>query len=53
MSIETLEDYAINEKLFHWQSQSTLKEESPTAERYIHHQKQGHQIALFVREYKK
>lgn len=47
------EDYAINEKLFHWQSQSTLTEKSPTAQRYIHHREQGHQIAIFVREYKK
>ena len=47
------EDYAINDKLFHWQSQSTLTEKSPTAQRYINHRKQGHQIAIFVREYKK
>ncbi|WP_449354839.1 DUF3427 domain-containing protein [Virgibacillus natechei] len=47
------EDYAINEKLFHWQSQSTLTAQSPTAQRYIHHRKNGNQIALFVRDYKK
>lgn len=47
------EDYAINERLFHWQTQSTVSEESNTAKRYINHKKLGHKIALFVREYKK
>ncbi|RNA67986.1 DEAD/DEAH box helicase [Alteribacter keqinensis] len=47
------EDYAINEKLFHWQTQSRVSEESPTSQRYIHHRKNGSKIALFVREYKK
>ncbi|GGM28011.1 type III restriction-modification system restriction subunit Res [Paraliobacillus quinghaiensis] len=47
------EDYAINERRFHWQSQSTLSESSPTAKRYIHHRENGHNIALFVREAKK
>jgi hypothetical protein len=47
------EDYAINSTLFHWQSQSTTSEESPTGQRYIHHRTQGHRILLFVREYKK
>lgn len=47
------EDYAISNKLFHWQSQSTTGVESATGQRYIHHRKNGHQILLFVREYKK
>ncbi len=47
------EDYAINENRFHWQTQSTVSEESNTAKRYINHKKLGHKIALFVREYKK
>ena len=47
------EDYAINEELFHWQSQSTTSAESPTGQRYIHHTEQGTQVLLFVREYKK
>jgi len=47
------EDYAINEHLFHWQSQSKTSDISPTAKRYINHRKNGHKIALFVREYKK
>jgi hypothetical protein len=46
------EDYAINERLFHWQTQSRTSEESNTAQRYIHHKKMGNRIALFVREYK-
>ncbi|MGM9988177.1 MAG: DUF3427 domain-containing protein [Bacillaceae bacterium] len=46
------EDYAINETLFHWQTQSKVGEHSPTAQRYIHHQQTGNKIALFVREYK-
>ena len=47
------EDYAINEKLFHWQTQSKIAETSETAKRYITHRKSDHQIVLFVREYKK
>lgn len=46
------EDYAINEKLFHWQSQSKTSVESRTGQRYINHLKTGNKIALFVREYK-
>jgi superfamily II DNA or RNA helicase/HKD family nuclease len=47
------DDYAINEQLFHWQTQSRVAEGSKVAERYIHHKQHSHQIALFVREYKK
>jgi superfamily II DNA or RNA helicase len=47
------DDYAINERLFHWQTQSRVAEGSKTAERYIFHKKRNHKIALFVREYKK
>lgn len=46
------EDYAINERLFHWQTQSSVSEDSKTAQRYIHHRTTGNRIALFVREYK-
>lgn len=45
-------DYAISETLFHWQSQSTTSPESRTGQRYIHHQRDGVQILLFVRESK-
>lgn len=46
------EDYAINEQLFHWQSQNRTSVASPTGQRYIHHAQTGNHIALFVREYK-
>lgn len=45
-------DYSINDVLFHWQSQSTTGEDSPTGQRYIHHQKMGSRVLLFVREFK-
>ncbi len=46
------DDYAMNEWLFHWQSQSRTSVTSETAQRYIHHRERNHQILLFVREYK-
>jgi len=46
-------DYAINNRLFHWQSQNTTSVESPTGLRYIHHTDHGHTILLFVREHKR
>ncbi|NOU99513.1 DEAD/DEAH box helicase [Paenibacillus planticolens] len=46
------EDYAISERLFHWQTQSRISEDTKTAQRYIHHRETGNRIALFVREYK-
>ena len=45
-------DYSINERLFHWQSQSTTAEGSPTGQRYIHHRERGSRVLLFVREFK-
>ncbi len=45
-------DYSINEWLFHWQSQSTTAESSPTGQRYIHHKEKGSRILFFVREFK-
>ena len=45
-------DYSINENLFHWQSQSTAAADSPTGQRYIHHQERGSKVLLFVREFK-
>jgi superfamily II DNA or RNA helicase len=47
------EDYAINEDLFHWQSQSTTSEASETGRRYIGHRERGNTILLFVRENRK
>jgi len=47
------EDYAISERLFHWQSQSRTSVKSITGQRYINHMKTGNKIVLFVRENKK
>jgi superfamily II DNA or RNA helicase len=47
------EDYAINERLFHWQSQSRTSVESETGQRYINHLRTSNRIVLFVRENKK
>jgi superfamily II DNA or RNA helicase len=46
-------DYAINEMLFHWQSQSTTSASSPTGQRYINHEELGSKVLLFVREFDK
>lgn len=42
-------DYAINENLFHWQSQASTRIDSKTGQRYINHKGMGHTILLFVR----
>lgn len=47
------DDYAITEKLFHWQSQSGTGENTETGRRYIEHQKRGYKPLLFIREQKK
>lgn len=44
------EDYAINEVLFHWQSQSTTSVESATGKRYLNHKALNSKVVLFVRE---
>ena len=45
-------DYSINEILFHWQSQSTTSDNSPTGQRYIHHKERGSKVVVCVREFK-
>lgn len=45
-------DYAINDTLFHWQTQSKVTQSSPTFMRYQTHQTKGHKILLFVRNHK-
>jgi superfamily II DNA or RNA helicase len=47
------QDYAINEHLFHWQSQSTTSPESPTGQRYIGHERLDYTVLLFGREDRK
>jgi superfamily II DNA or RNA helicase len=44
------DDYAINEYLFHWQSQNATTPESNKGLSYINHRKQDKKILLFVRE---
>ena len=46
-------DYAVSDRLFHWESQSTTAAESPTGQRYQHHKTMGSNVFLFVREQKK
>lgn len=42
-------DYAVSPDVFHWESQSQTPENSPTGQRYIHHEKFGSNVMLFVR----
>ena len=44
------DDYAINDRLFHWQSQNSTKPDSPKGLSYINQQKENKNIILFVRE---
>jgi superfamily II DNA or RNA helicase/HKD family nuclease len=46
------DDYPISPTLFHWQSQSTTREDSPTGRRYREHAHRGSHILLFVRRRK-
>lgn len=45
-------DYAISRDLFHWESQATQSDRSPSIQRYREHDARGGTIALFVRERK-
>ena len=45
-------DYPISPTLFHWQSQSTTRGDSPTGRRYREHAQRGGHILLFVRRRK-
>ena len=42
-------DYAISPTRFHWESQSTTTERSPTGRRYQHHAEDGSAVILFAR----
>jgi superfamily II DNA or RNA helicase len=44
------DDYAVNELLFHWQSQNSTRPDSRKGLSYIQHQKNNKIILLFVRE---
>jgi len=43
------EDFAISQTRFHWQSQSTTSENSPTGQRYVRQRENGATFLLFVR----
>jgi superfamily II DNA or RNA helicase len=45
-------DRAITPSLFQWESQSTTSLESPTGQRYLHHDREGTSVHLFIRESK-
>lgn len=44
------EDFAISEKLFHWQSQNATRDDSVRGLAYFNHEEIGRKILLFVRE---
>lgn len=44
------DDYAINEYLFHWQSQNSAGPETPKGLSYIQHQENEKTILIFIRE---
>ena len=44
------DDYAVNERLFHWQSQNSAGPETPKGKSYITHKQNEKTILLFVRE---
>lgn len=44
------DDFAINEYLFHWQSQNSAGPETPKGKSYITHKQKDKKILLFVRE---
>ena len=46
-------DYAINESLFHWQSQNSARPDHGRGRDYIRHRKIGKRLFLFVREQSK
>jgi hypothetical protein len=43
-------DYAISPTEFHWESQSTTSERSPTGQRYAQHTERGSRVVIFARE---
>ncbi|MFI9603652.1 DUF3427 domain-containing protein [Streptomyces sp. NPDC052043] len=45
-------DYALSSTLFHWESQNSTAESSPTGMRYQQHKQRGSHVLLFMRRYK-
>jgi superfamily II DNA or RNA helicase len=46
-------DYAVNESLFHWQSQNSARPDRGRGRDYVQHSKIGKRLFLFVREHSK
>ena len=42
-------DYPISRTLLHWESQSTVTQESPTGQNYLHFEERGYTILFFAR----
>lgn len=47
------QDYAINEHLFHWQSQNSARPDRGRGQDYVQHRRIGKRLFLFVREQSK
>ncbi|MCW2778053.1 MAG: type restriction protein res subunit, partial [Frankiales bacterium] len=43
-------DYALTDRLFHWESQNATSTSSPAGQRYLHHEERGSSVLLFVRD---
>jgi superfamily II DNA or RNA helicase/HKD family nuclease len=43
-------DYAISPELFHWESQNATSTRSPAGDRYLHHERRGSRVVLFLRD---
>ncbi|MDW7745918.1 DUF3427 domain-containing protein [Halomonas sp.] len=42
-------DYPVSRSLLHWESQSTVTQESPTGQNYLHFEERGYTILFFAR----
>ncbi len=42
-------DYAVSPELFHWESQSATRADSPTGRRYQEHEERGSEVLIFAR----
>ena len=45
-------DYAVSDRLFHWESQANTATGSETGQRYVHHINRGVSVVLFIRQSK-
>lgn len=43
-------DYAISREQFHWETQNSAAEDTPTGRRYVEQERNGWRFFLFVRE---